>query len=344
MRTKLATSLGALALALALAAPYAFAARQATEAAAPEALARSVRSVVGLRVQVPPDARTAETLGTERSGSGVVIDEAGLVLTIGYLILEAHAIEVLGDDGKAAAATVVGYDHETGFGLVRTVTPLGLAPIRLGSSADLAESDPVLAVGFGGRQALRPQVIASRRTFAGSWEYLLDDAIFTAPPHLQFGGAALINAQGRLVGIGSLFVNDAAAPGLFSPGNMFVPIDGLKPILADLIDKGRRQGPMSPWLGAYTAESEGRLLIARVAPGSPAERAGLKTGDVITGVAGKRVSDMIDYLRKVREAGAAGVEIALEVVRAGQQGAAAETVRVRSADRYEWLKLKRRGY
>ena len=317
--------------------------RQSTDVASPETLAQAVRAVVGLRAEIPADARTAASLGTERSGNGVVIDSEGLVLTIGYLILEATAVEVFEPGGGTVAATVVGYDHDTGLGLVRALEPLAAKPLRLGASSRLTRGDAVLAVSFGGPRPLSPAYIAARRAFAGPWEYLLEDAIFTVPPHPLYGGAALVGTDGRLVGIGSLAVGDAAAPGVLSPGNMFVPIDGLKPILGDLLAHGR-PSTSHPWLGAYTAETEGRLYITRVAAGGPAEEAGLKTGDIIMGIGGKRVKGMEDYFRKMWARGFAGVEIPVNVVRAGGPEMSIETVIVRSRNRYDWLKLDTRGY
>ncbi|MDP6574650.1 MAG: S1C family serine protease [Rhodospirillales bacterium] len=318
-------------------------ARQSENVASPEALAEAVRAVVGLRAEIPADARTAASLGTERSGNGVLIDSKGLVLTIGYLILEATAVEVFEPGGRVVAASIIGYDHDTGLGLVRALEPLAAKPLRLGAASELTQGDAVLAASFGGPRPLSPAYVASRRAFAGYWEYLLEDAIFTVPPHPMFGGAALIGADGRLVGIGSLAVGDAAAPGLHSPGNMFVPIDGLKPILGDLLAHGQ-PSTSHPWLGAFTAETKGRVFITRVAADGPAEEAGLKTGDIIMGIGGKRVKDMADYFRKMWAQGAAGVEIPVNIMRAGDTKMSIETVVVRSRNRYDWLKLRTRGY
>jgi S1-C subfamily serine protease len=319
------------------------AARQSEDVASPEILTEAVRAVVGLRAEIPHNARTARSLGTERSGNGVVIDSKGLVLTIGYLILEATAVEVFEPGGRTVAARVIGYDHDTGLGLVRALEPLTAKPLRLGSSLHLSQGDPVLAVSFGGPRPLSPAYVASRRAFAGYWEYLLEDAIFTVPPHPLYGGAALVGADGRLVGIGSLAVGDAAAPGVHSPGNMFVPIDGLKPILGDLLAHGR-PATSHPWLGAFTAETEGRVYITRLAAGGPAQEAGLKTGDIIMGIGGKRVTDMKDFFRKMWARGDSGVDIPVDVLRAGGPEMSIETIIVRSRNRYDWLKLGTQGY
>ena len=202
-----------------------------------------VSAVVAIKTFINPDARTTETLGREREGSGIVIDEDGLVLTIGYLMVEAHAAEVTTNAGRAVPANVVGYDHETGFGLLRTIEPLKLKPLGLGKSGAVQEGDPALVASFGGPQMVAPVRVVSKRPFAGSWEYLLDQALYTAPPHPIWSGAALISREGKLIGVGSLIVGDATGGTDKKPGNMFVPIDLLPPILADLIADGRTSGP-----------------------------------------------------------------------------------------------------
>lgn len=304
-------------------------------------LADLLSGVVGVRAVIPTSARTAELLGTDRHGSGVVIDTNGLVVTIGYLILEASAAEIIDANRQIVPAEVVGYDHETGFGLVRALAPLKLPPVPFGSAAALKPGDPVVVASRGGETPAAPAVVVSRRPFAGYWEYLVEEAVFTRPPVAGYGGAALFSADGRLAGIGSLFVGDAQ-PGMQpSPGNMFVPIDELKPILADLVATGRRAGPAEPWLGIYAREAEGRVFVTRLADGGPADEAGLGAGDRIIGVDGKRIAGLADFWRRVRELGDAGVEVALDVVRYGDVELAIERVTIPSADRHDWLRLAR---
>ena len=294
------------------------------------------QGVTRLSAQVPPDARSARTLGTEREGNGVVIDDSGLVLTIGYLILEAMAVTVHDKDGKPVGADPIAYDYDTGFGLVRASRPLGVKPIPMGDSARVAVKDPVLVVGHGGMSGSLPALVVSKRVFAGYWEYLLDEAIFTAPPHANWGGTALVDRQGKLIGIGSLTVGDAAGErGM--PGNMFVPINLLKPILADLLSEGRATGPRPAWLGMYSSEALGRVVIAQVTPGGPAEKAGIKAGDIVVGVAGKEVDDLPGFYRRIRGLGEAGVTVPLQVLR----GTEVLTVPVQSVDRYKFLRLGR---
>lgn len=300
-----------------------------------------VNAVVGITAMVPEDARSAGTLGTVRSGSGIVIDEKDLVLTIGYLILEAQAAAITDANGDLVPATLVAYDQNTGFGLLRATKPLGVKPLKFGSSDTLPEGAPVIVVSRGGPAPVIPAQVVSRREFAGYWEYLLDNAIFTVPAHPQFGGAALINTDGRLVGVGSLIVNDAVKASVPSPGNMFVPIDALKPILNDLIKHGRARGPAHPWLGIYADENGGRLFVVRVAKGGPAEKAGIRAGDIIMGVGGHKVYGMADFLRKVWAVGEAGVEVPIDVLPLSQGETQIRPVKVRSLDRYDWLKLSK---
>ena len=219
------------------------------------ALEELISAVVHIKTFINPDGRTLQNLGREREGSGIVIDGNGLVLTIGYLMVEAHAAQVTTNDGRTVPANVIGYDHETGFGLLQAIAPLKLKPLAIGKSADVKERDAVVVASFGGPDRAGRALVMAKREFAGNWEYMLDEAIFTTPPHPQWSGAALINREGKLVGVGSLIVGDATGNRDNVPGNMFVPIDRLPPILGDLIADGRASGPPRPWLGISTAGS-----------------------------------------------------------------------------------------
>ncbi len=293
-------------------------------------------AVVKIRAEVPSDARTARFLGTVREGNAVVIDDSGLALTIGYLILEAMSATLFDGDGRPVPAEIIAYDYDTGFGLVRATEPLGVKPIPLGDSDTLDEKQPVLIAGHGGVDGTIGAVVVSRRQFAGYWEYLLEDAIFTAPPHSNWGGAALISLTGKLIGIGSLRVRDALPGPEPVPGNMFVPINLLKPIFADLLAYGRTTGPERPWLGVFTTEHRGRVVITNVAPGGPADQAGLRSGDVVLAVGEQAVDSMAGLFRLIWRTGEAGVSISLKIGRDGTTTA----ITVQSAKRYDYLRMQ----
>ena len=297
-------------------------------------LDRTLSSVVSLRSEIPDDAFTASILGTERGGNGIVIDGDGLVLTIGYLITEAETVWLVSGEGTATPAHVVGYDQTTGFGLVQALGRLDAPAIELGASREAKVGDEVIVAGHGGRgHALKVQIV-SKREFAGYWEYLLDEAVFTAPPHPSWGGAALIGLDGRLQGVGSLFIQDVQEGDVPREGNMFVPIDLLGPILDDLLKFGKVDNPPRPWLGMYTTEAEGTVVVAGLARGAPAHRADLQVGDVVLNVADAPVTDLADMFRRIWALGPVGTVIPLTVSRDGDE----VRIRVHSADRSEFLK------
>lgn len=297
--------------------------------------APALDAIVKLSIKAVADARTADTLGAEREGTGIVIDsKRGLILTIGYLVLEAASILVMTNDGRIYPASVAGFDHASGFGLIRVLSGLSSSSVELGDSGALRELTTVAIAGHGGAGGISAAAIVARRRFTGWWEYMIEDAIFTAPPRYDHSGAALLDANGKLVGVASLWVSDALEIGAAFPGNMFVPIDLLKPLLDDLVASGRRRGPARPWLGLYSEQHEGHLFISRTLPDSPAARAGLARGDVILGVAGQSVGGQSDFYRKLWAAGEAGCDVTLHVLHE-------KTVRqivVRTADRMDYLR------
>jgi S1-C subfamily serine protease len=299
-------------------------------------LEQLLSGVVRIKTFINPDGRTVENLGRERTGSGVVIDNSGLIVTIGYLMVEAHSAEVETQDGRKIQAEVLGYDNETGFGLLKATQPLRVRPFVIGKSSELRVKDPVLAASHGGINGVAPAQVAVRREFAGNWEYLIDGAIFTAPPHTDWSGAALIDKDGKLVGVGSLIVNDVTGKGVNAPGNMYVPIDLLTPVLADLIAGGSAPGKSRPWIGLTTEEVRGRLFVARATAGAPAEKAGLRKGDIIVGVNGEPISGLADFYRKIWKQGEAGVVIPLDIL--ADNGV--KRVEIKSINRNDHLRLK----
>jgi len=301
----------------------------------PYDLDRALSSVVGLHVIIPPDAFTADTLGVERAGNGVLIDD-GLVLTIGYLITEAETVWLHLGDGRVMEGHALGFDQATGFGLVQALGRIDLPSLPVGSSAAAQVGDRVVVGGVGGRTRSLAAHIAAKQEFAGYWEYVLDEAIFTYPAHPNWGGTALISPAGELIGIGSLQLERERA-GKNEHLNMMVPIDLLKPILDDLRRFGRVDRPLRPWLGVYSTEIEDKVVIVGIAPKGPAARAELRTGDVILAVAGERVSTLAGFYRKVWSLGEAGVEVPLTLYREG----VTFDVRVNSSDRAKFLRAPR---
>ena len=299
-------------------------------------LDRVLSAVVGLHSIIPSDASSAETLGTERAGNGVLIDD-GLVLTIGYLITEAESVWLHLGDGRVVEGHALGADSASGFGLVQALGHIDLEPMPIGSSAATALGDRVVVGGAGGRTRSVACQIAAKQEFAGYWEYLLDEAIFTYPAHPNWGGTGLIDPSGRLAGVGSLYLRYGGDKEDGRDGNMIVPIDLLPPILDDLMKFGRRRKPPRPWLGLFAAEVEEKLVIAGLAGGGPAEQADLRVGDLVLDVGGAAVDDLASLFRTVWARGDAGVEIPLTVVRDGKSLG----VSIRSADHASFLRSPR---
>ncbi|WP_315768606.1 S1C family serine protease [Bradyrhizobium sp. SZCCHNR2012] len=289
-------------------------------------------SVVGLHAIIPSDAFSAETLGTERAGNAVVIDD-GLVLTIGYLITEAESVWLHLNDGRVIEGHVLGFDFATGFGLVQALGRLDLEPLPLGSSAATRVGEQVVLGGAGGRTRSVASQIVAKQEFAGYWEYLLDEAIFTLPAHPNWDGTGLISAKGELIGIGSLQL-ERERDGRSEHVNMVVPIDLLKPVMDDLRRFGRVNKPARPWLGMYSTEIDDRVVIIGVSSNGPAARAELKAGDVILGINGDKVTGQSDFYRKLWALGSAGVDVPLTVHHEG----VTFDVTVASTDRAKLLK------
>jgi S1-C subfamily serine protease len=295
-------------------------------------LERALSSVIGLHAIIPPDAFTAESLGVERAGNGVVIDD-GLILTVGYLITEAASLWLHVGDGRVIEGHVLGFDGETGFGLVQALGRIDLPSLPIGSSDAAEVGERVVLGGAGGRTRSVAARIAAKQEFAGYWEYVLDEAIFTSPAHPNWGGTGLISSSGELIGIGSLQL-ERDRGGKNEHLNMVVPIDLLKPILGDLRKFGRANKPVRPWLGLYSTEVEDKVVVVGLAPNGPAARAELKAGDVVLAVKGEYVTSLAEFYRKVWSLGEAGVEVPLTLYREGLTF----EVRVNSSDRAKLLK------
>jgi S1-C subfamily serine protease len=300
-------------------------------------LEQALASVVGLRSIIPSDAFTAETLGTERAGNGALIRGDGLVLTIGYLITEAESVWLHLSDGRVVPGHVVGYDQPTGFGLVQALAPVDLPALSLGDSHRVGLGECVVLAGFGGRERSVAARIVAKQEFAGYWEYVLDEAIFTAPAHPFWGGTALIGPTGDLLGVGSLQLQGATEQGPTGHLNMVVPVDLLKPILDDLLTLGQAKRAPRPWLGIYATEIEDKVVVMSLASKGPAQRAGLRAGDIVLAVADTEVSDLAGLFRRVWSLGEAGVDVPLTLHREGDTF----EVSVTSGDRNRFLKTPR---
>lgn len=322
---------GSFLLAFAAAAPAATSPQQASA----DAITRAMEAVVGLQVVAAEDARSAESLGREREGSGVVIGADGLILTIGYLITEADTIQVTTNDHRVIPARAVGYDLATGFGLVRPVLPLrGIEPVALGTSRSLRVNSTLLAATGGERGGMGLTELVAARAFSGYWEYHIDTALFTSPPLRNHSGAALFNQRGELVGIGSLFVGNALGDDEQVPGNMFVPIDLLKPILAEMQQTGSSHESRRPWLGLTSAEEGGRIQIIRVNRDSPAQEAGLAPGDLVLAIDGEKVTTLEGFYKKLWARPEPESEVQLTVL----HGADIVQVTVRAVDRMKSMR------
>lgn len=301
---------------------------------------RALSSIVRLHADVDPHCVTSQTLGEEREGAGIVIDEDGLILTVGYLIVEARDVTItLLGRREPVVGEAIAYDHETGFGMVRALDPLDVPMLPLGSARPMSVGDGVTISGYGGYdQAIAGEIIA-RRPFAGSWEYMLDDAIYTAPLHPYWGGSALIGDNGMLAGVGSLYLEEPVGPhGEVRPGNMFIPIDDLMPIYDDMVSTGRAARPPRPWVGLYVSEAEHRLYVTGMASDGPGHRAGFKPGDAILAIDGAPVDTLPEMYRSLWRAGDPGVDVRYTVLRDDD----VITLRVTTGDRYAFLDLPQR--
>jgi S1-C subfamily serine protease len=299
-------------------------------------LERALGAVVSLSAHIPDDAFTASALGTERIGSGVLIGDDGLVLTIGYLVTEADRVALKTAAGQEVAGHVLGYDQVTGFGLLQALDPVDAPGLKLGDSREVDVGEAVVVAAGGGPGRAMSSRLQSRQEFAGYWEYLLEEALFTTPAHPLWSGAAVLSPSGDLMGIGSLQLEQREDDGRISPFNMSVPAELLQPILDDLM-RGRPTGPARPWLGVLAQEIGSGVVVVGVSPGGPASRAEIREGDVLLALNDQPVSDLAGFYRKLWALGAPGVDVPLRL----RRGSDAFDLVVRSADRRQLLRKPR---
>lgn len=299
-------------------------------------LDRALSAVVAVTARIPDDAFTADTLGTERAGNGVLIRDDGIVATIGYLITEAQEVWLTTVEGRVVPGHVIAVDQNTGFGLIQALGHLGVPALKLGDSTRVMPGERVLVGGAGGRTKSVSAKVLARQEFAGYWEYLLDDAFFTAPAHPHWGGTALIGPAGDLLGIGSLQLQHQTPAGKIAPMNMMVPIEFLEPILDGLLAQVERAAPR-PWLGVFVSEDGEKVIVVGMAGNGPAKRAGLREGDTVLAVDGHAVGSLSAFYRRLWSLGEAGVDVPLTLEREGD----VFDVNIASGDRRRFLKVPR---
>ena len=282
-----------------------------------EDIRKIYQSIVKIDSIVPPDARTAKALGTIRGGNGVVIDDKH-ILTIGYIVVEAETITITLPNGGVVPAELIGYDHTTGFGILKTILPSKLSSLKIGDSDNLNKEETLYVLPYLTEGAPSAVKMVSRRSFTGWWEYFLDKPIYTHPMNSSFAGSALINEFGEILGIGSLYVSDAAAKGIPSPGNLFVPINDLKPILDDLILNGKRTSDVKPYMGLTSNDDTGKVMITRVNDEGPAAKAGFMENDIILKVNKINIPDTENFYKTVWSQGGPGTLLDFEIERNNQ--------------------------
>ncbi len=258
---------------------------------------------------------TAGVLGCEREGHGIRVSENGLVLTIGYVISEASTIWLIDSSNNAIEGHVVGYDQASGFGLVQALGRLSGTVLGLGDSDEVVPGRQMVLAGAGGADSAVDVTIAEVREFAGYWEYLLDGAIFTEPAHPEWGGTALLGEDGRVYGVGSLILQSELES--VPARNMVIPINKFTAVRDDLVALGRSRAAPRPWLGWYVQDSaQGPVVIGLVADG-PSMAAGIKAGDRVVAINGRRISSLSNMYSEIWNSGDAGTTLDAAISRDG---------------------------
>lgn len=316
--------------------PFALAQQTPATTLPSKMVGRVMQSVVAIQARTDDDANSARTLGQRRQGSGVVIGP-DLVLTIGYLLIEAQSVDLIDHQGRRVPAHVKAVDTVSGFGLVRSLVPLRLEPVPLGDSDAVKVPAKVLTLGQGEGELTELQVV-SRKPFAGNWEYLLESPLMTLPAVNNWSGAGLFDEDGQLIGLGSLLVPDVFGDSKPMPGNLYVPLNELKPQLVELLRNGKRNGPAQSWLGISSqAVRGGGLMVQRVTPESPASQAGIQAGDVLVALQGRAIDNLPDFYRQLWTWGPAGSKLEITVKRLGQE----KKIQITTGDRTQSMKAPR---
>jgi len=280
-------------------------------------------ALVSIESTINPDGRTVALLGDNRSGTGVMIDSHGLIVTVGYLLLEASEVRISFYNGVQVPATVVAIDAQSGLALVQVAEGYAgelpdITPVKLGQSALVVKDDRVIVLPANGLEAAASVRIHSAREFSAPWEYLLENALYTMPPVRNFSGAALINREAELIGIGTLALqNITDSDDGTVPGNLFIPVDLLTSRLGTMLTQSVKQVEPSDraWLGLMVDEM---LSVTRVLDASPAMEAGIQAGDIILGINDNHVVSRANLYRSLWSTVSVADDVALLVSRAGK--------------------------
>jgi S1-C subfamily serine protease len=246
-----------------------------------------VPATVAVAVEVPETHPSAAILGTERLGTGVVVDRAGLLLTVNYVVIGASSVEVTLLDETRVDGRVVAHDFASGLAVIE-ISAHGLAALDLCPSSALGVGQDIFIVAAAGENKRRANsgMITSIAPFDAYWDYSLDRAITTTAMNPGLGGAPLLDSHGRVAGIASLDLNEI---GRFT---LAIPVDDFLTHRNELLQHGRRVSrPARAWVGLYCYTFRDHVVIAGVLPGTPAEQAGLAAGDVVLTVDGQTIAN-----------------------------------------------------
>jgi len=265
---------------------------------------------MALHALVPETAMTSELLGTERNSHAVQISQDGLLLTVGYSVMEASEIWLTNRKGQTTEAILLAQDYDSGLALLRPLSPIGLLTLETATTDKLHEGQE-LSVLASNEKELIPVDLFAVEEFAGRWEYVLDRGLFTFPLYERWSGAALLDSAGKLVGLGSLALGMRNPEGEVEPGNLFIPVELVMPHIEHLRDHGQKPGTLRPWLGTLVEEHDSELYVVGLYHGAPAARAGIKPGEIILSVARQPVTSMAGFFRSIWHYGPAGTAIPL---------------------------------
>jgi len=283
---------------------------------------RVLPATVHIEARIPETHPSTRILGSERMGSGTIIDAAGLVLTVNYVVLGAEQVKVTMIDQRAYVAEVVRTDFASGLALVR-IPEERLTALTLRHTSDVALGEECFVVASVGEGSARIAngAISYLGPFDANWEYVLERAIMTTAMNPGLGGGPLCDPLGRVLGVVSLNLNEI---GRFS---LAVPSDYYLDARDDFVDGRRPAVGARAWLGLFCYSVKEHVVIQGLLPGGPGEQAGLKAGDVILAIDGEDVGDRRSLYRRLWTH-PAGDPVTLKIFR----GRETKTVTVASGD------------